>query len=1447
MGRGLDWWLVLLFGVWISVCSTEVISASSSLQDEDADGLAKTWARIPAFAAPIGDPIFTRGRDTSSQCAQDCESDDQCKSFQFSRITKTCRLFKGRIRISTNIDYYQRKVTPEQVEAQQAQVHSGRISDKVASAQKDLQVHKLTLQTAQHKMEHMSEWSREIKAKASAADEGMALQAQHMEANHRILHQRQAELAVLLSKPGARPGGSPEINLADQKLKSQERRVHRGTRALTLAEQKADDAAAEMVAASLEQHVAEELVKQREQKVTLGAALVSSLQAQYAQSSAVHADLALQQQNGVDRQAGIAAASRVMEGEGSANGFNLTHSGGKGDKLRWKVPSELALSNPDVTAGRKIGTVDLNTCALECKNSARCLGFFFRVDTSCFILYSLEARTTEAFGLSFTKLISETSHTAVSRVALTWFNHVPFFSLAKPSVLRELPGTDADECAEQCIPDLECKSFQVSPAEHNEPFCQLLTDSLHFGGESDYFERYSGMALDSTATSGALSLQNKGNKTIHWSKLNIDFNSSSCPTLHKLRNDTNDKIGSTSLLLKQLTRKTTDLTRNLANHHLVTSHLHRNAAAAAATQKVAQLKHSAADGVLQAETSRLKLINTALTSALAIRGSKDKTASLASKYLKRLELEPSARVPESLLELLRSVIAHRELTGSNGTEIPDDLDAKDKKRMERMSRASDMLNTADEAANSAATREEEIVEQKVLSEKSVEEAQQRAGVTSKRLASATAVSDAEGLEAEKMEILNKMHRDEMREVDEQRQQADDAWHNATAAKAAVDWPTMDRACDEWLREQGRLEQFHRQKKEDKTIKETVEKQQEIADSNTQKQAKAADVQHKKLVVVERTFHPQLEEGKELVQHAKGLQEQALQDHDQVIEESDTLSENMEQTMSIEGSELNAAFRKAAQAALSSINQAKQVLLLKSFKDRAADGLSKRVKKQVDTALQRGPKLEAAAKAATNKADTKLDQISAMAKSEADHMKIELKSLGKKKARDDPVLKARQKERQAAAKLDSRATFVSKQIADIERKTSLEVARFDESTKTDLGTAEKLQDEVEDRIRAPPAALKDADQVAEQHSALDKSIAVLQRVLGHSTKLKDLEKRKNQVREQSQNEMESALQKELDRHVKIAAEQALQRLAQAEEASLKQQAAEAKLHASLGDLADQLKAGEVAAKEYAADSVNAKHEADLSHQQEVSAVEQVKLLKAETGQLQGKAAALDLQYKEKSAAVLSGIATMKVEEELTQLSKQQKIAHRQVEKAMEMQTTAELKHQMADSEALVLQCKVLQDDGLVRINQVWSNLTNGTLSAFDDAVLSIKEGVSSEIDEQQKAKRLAAMVSKALSKAKEQNSLAVDELNEAKDQAKQMNSKETADQKRRKMHVIKEKIKEIKAETKRLVSDANAYEKKVVADAETVAERKMHDVRHFTASLKMKQSIPVTTHNNTTLA
>ena len=86
--------------------------------------LVKSWARIPAFAAPIGAELFTRGRDTSSQCAADCEagttphrnasprpidfpiadlccfSDDLCNSFQFSRIQQTCKLFKGQIDIS---------------------------------------------------------------------------------------------------------------------------------------------------------------------------------------------------------------------------------------------------------------------------------------------------------------------------------------------------------------------------------------------------------------------------------------------------------------------------------------------------------------------------------------------------------------------------------------------------------------------------------------------------------------------------------------------------------------------------------------------------------------------------------------------------------------------------------------------------------------------------------------------------------------------------------------------------------------------------------------------------------------------------------------------------------------------------------------------------------------------------------------------------------------------------------------------------------------------------------------------------------------------------------------------------------------------------------------------------------------------------------------------------
>ena len=113
------------------------------------------------------------------------------------------------------------------MDAQKAKVDTGRISDKVVVAQQERKVHMISVQSAQSKLERVSAWRQGITAQAKAADSEMGLQSQHMEANHRILNQRQAELALLLSMPGAKRGGSPQIRLAEEKLKSQKRRIER--------------------------------------------------------------------------------------------------------------------------------------------------------------------------------------------------------------------------------------------------------------------------------------------------------------------------------------------------------------------------------------------------------------------------------------------------------------------------------------------------------------------------------------------------------------------------------------------------------------------------------------------------------------------------------------------------------------------------------------------------------------------------------------------------------------------------------------------------------------------------------------------------------------------------------------------------------------------------------------------------------------------------------------------------------------------------------------------------------------------------------------------------------------------------------------------------------------------------------------------------------------------
>ena len=87
------------------------------------------------------------------------------------------------------------------------------------------------------------------------------------------------------------------------------------------------------------------------------------------------------------------------------------------------------------------------------------------------------------------------------------------------------------------------------------------------------------------------------------------------------------------------------------------------------------------------------------------------------------------------------------------------------------------------------------------------------------------------------------------------------------------------------------------------------------------------------------------------------------------------------------------------------------------------GLSKRVTKRVESAMERTPKLDATSEQATKSADAKLDEASKAAHAELLEVTHKLKTAGKTKAKDDPVIQVKEKAVKANAKLDGRATVV----------------------------------------------------------------------------------------------------------------------------------------------------------------------------------------------------------------------------------------------------------------------------------------------------------------------------------------------------------------------------------------------------------------------------------------
>ena len=415
---------------------------------------------------------------------------------------------------------------------------------------------------------------------------------------------------------------------------------------------------------------------------------------------------------------------------------------------------------------------------------------------------------------------------------------------------------------------------------------------------------------------------------------------------------------------------------------------------------------------------------------------------------------------------------------------------------------------------------------------------------------------------------------------------------------------------------------------------------------------------------------------------------------------------------------------------------------------------------------------------------------------------------------------------------------SEQIADIEHITSLTVARLDNTSKTDVIMAETIQDETDDKAQAPRVDKEAQEKNTIQQITLDKGIAQAEAKLERVKRHRKSVEQKDEFRKEKQSAMESALQDQVDEYLKVAAEKAQEKVMKAEESLREQRTAELKLRQAIGRLRLQVVQGKQAAKQHTNKSVQARLNGNATHDKEAALGKLLNSRRLEATELQEKATALDARYKQQSEAVLSGIATVKVEEALTKLSHQQKLAHKKVDKAVEAELAMSSRLKAVQAQTLIRQCKGDEEDGLIKINLLWVNTINISVASFEEGVDSINHGASDESNQEKKAAQLTKKIDQVLVQAQAKNAHAEDQLKKAIEQATRMGSKETMKQKHQQVQDIKEEMNQLETESKLVAADAENYANKVMDDATIIAQRKLRDVRDFTKSLNA-------THNNST--
>jgi hypothetical protein len=353
----------------------------------------------------------------------------ECQAFQFNQVHKACILLDTKVSYSPSLDYFERKPTAvsgatheakAEEEYARSEANAARAKADVAEIHANRVGHHLDLATQANS--HVQSELRDTRAAALSTALARDKAEQRLHTAHATVIRTEAALN-LASKalPRMRQKyheGTPEYVAAEDDVRRKTEAAASARKAVVAAEQRltdADDAARhaasqegraldKAASTELEQEVSAKVHDLAVADVQAAKRVVAAAEEKFWAARDATREAAKDEETADKEQVALIEAERLRgthQGE-NVPGFQLTYTGGDGDKRRFQVPGET--SPLALASGLNVGQVSLQECSARCLSRPLCKGFFQRSDTECIVMDDLGTRQTFVQGLSYTRL-----------------------------------------------------------------------------------------------------------------------------------------------------------------------------------------------------------------------------------------------------------------------------------------------------------------------------------------------------------------------------------------------------------------------------------------------------------------------------------------------------------------------------------------------------------------------------------------------------------------------------------------------------------------------------------------------------------------------------------------------------------------------------------------------------------------------------------------------------------------------------------------------------------------------------------------------------------------------------------------------------------------------------------------------------------------------------------